>query len=255
MAVKIHAKWLPGGELEVIDFPQEVRLEPSHEYVCASGNDVVIRRMFDTRMAVRDVHRYNVKTGVVLKCPRDMHPSAKRDLPTVVLLLESPHKDEYGKRNGEYNPIAPAMGKTGRNLDDGLGYVLSQIPSGLVDGSKIIISNPIQFQASLHMIQSSLHVIPGEKMNEKVKKKVKTAVWDALWEQPCVQDCFKSRMRDYSPYIIINACTGGQKDNNGLNKKVTCFLKEKKICREIYEIDHPSGWSIPSLWRIYTGGR
>lgn len=251
--IRISANWLQGGHLDV-EIPESAEEElrelatprncSRSPYISISGNNVVIKGMFDTRMAVQDVYRYNVKAGVVLKCPRDMHPSAKRDLPTLALLLESPHKDEYGKRNGEYNPIAPAMGTTGRNLDSYLGYVLSQIQSGVVDGSKIIISNPIQFQASLHMI-----------LGGKINKDVRDAVWTALWTRQYVKSDFASRMRDYSPYVIINACTGGQKDNNGLNKKVTCFLKEKEICREIYEIDHPRGWSIPSLWRIYAGGR
>lgn len=255
--IKISANWFRGGHFDV-EIPDSAerklrrlaspRNRSRSPYVSISGNNVVIKGMFDKRMAVRDVHRYNVKTGVVLKCPQDMHPSIKRNLPTVVFLLESPHKDEYSKSNDEYNPIAPAMGTiigtTGRNLDDGLGYVLSQVRSGVADGSRIIISNPVQFQASLHMI-----------LQDKLNTSVRNAVWTALWQHQGrhIKNCFASRMENYNPYLVINACTGGQDDNNGLNKQVTRFLKEEKICREIYEINHPSSWSIPNLWGIYVG--
>ena len=245
MAVWISADWLPQNEkLYVGNFPTEVEerleeLRPDHEYIQISGGDVVIKRMFDKCMAVRDVYRYNVKTGIALKCRQDVHPSIKSDLPTIVLLLESPHRSEY---DSERKPIAPAGGKTGANLDDGLDYVLSQIKSEVVDGSRIIVSNPVQFQTSLHMI------LP--KPEKKYKDALKISVWKAVWSHQYIEGGFESRMEKYAPYLVINACTGGQEDDKGLNKQVTDFLKRKKICRKIYEIDHPFSWKIPILHPI-----
>ena len=109
VAVRIHADWLQDGDsIEVTDFPQDVTLDPSHPYVSTSEGNVVIDQMFDRQMAVQDVHRYNIRAGVALRCP-DVLPSVNCDLPTVVLLLESPHKKEYHRNAYDGNRTADAV--------------------------------------------------------------------------------------------------------------------------------------------------
>ena len=262
MIVWIRADWLQDGDIEVKDFPQDVCLDPDHPYVSTSGGNVIIDQMFDACMKVRDVYRYKIeKHGnlVVRRLHQDKDVREECDLPKIILLLESPHRDEYCNNR----PCAPAMGQTGRNLDrqtgdncgSGLSCVLSQtqIRNSIRDGSsRIIISNPIQFQASLHMI-----------LQGKMNRDVRNAVWNSLWQHQDrrIQNCFAARMEIYDPYIIINACTKGYNrkgellEENKLQKKVTAFLKtfleESGICCEVYEINHPSSWfsrEYPYQW-------
>lgn len=267
MAVRIRARWLQDGDIEVKDFPQDMEQglmdlansNPDHDYVCAStsGSDVVIKRMFDADMKVPDVYRYKIeKDGnlIVQRVGSDKNVLKECHLPTIVLLLESPHKDEYCNNR----PIAPARGTTGRNLDSHLSGVLSPIRNRIFNGSRVIISNPVQFQTSLHMIleslkQSNLSEQDKKKLKEKFKDKenkckVKDAVWRFFWERNHIQSHFAFRMKEYDPYIVINACTG--EGGTGLNKKITDFLKNREICCEIYEIRHPSRWTIPKLRKI-----
>ena len=217
------------GDIEVTDFPQDVTLDPDHSYVSVSGRNVIIDRMFDACMKVPDVYRYKIENDGNLSVQRlcqDKDVREECDLPTIVLLLESPHRDEY--RNNR--PCAPAMGATGRNLDSHLCSVLSCIRHSIRNGSsRIILSNPVQFQTSLHMI---LH---------EMNREVRDAVWNALWCHPYIRSRFESRMRAYNPYIIINACTGGRKPE-GLRRKVSDFLQQAQICGRIYKGSHPSGW-------------
>ena len=201
---------------------------------------MVIDQMFDACMKVRDVYRYKIEKDIDLiaqRVGRDKAVWEECHLPTIVLLLESPHTDEYD--NGK--PIAPAMGTTGRNLDSHLGGVLSQIRNRIFNGSRVIVSNPVQFQASLHMI-----------LRGKMNGKVRDAVWRSLWQHQdqYIQNCFASRMENYSPYIVINACTKGYQGKGELQKKVTALLTEKRNYREIYEISHPSRWTIPKLRKV-----
>ena len=240
--VGISANWYQGGRGHFnVEIPESAEQKlrdltnPDNPYVSISRNKVVISQMFNSDMKVADVYRYGIEKDrdlIAQRIGRDKAVWEECHLPTIVLLLESPHGDEYDKSN---KPIAPAMGTTGRNLDNCLGWVLSQIRGRIFNGSRIIISNPVQFQTSLHMIL-------GGKMNGEVK----VPVWNALWHRQYVKGCFVSRMANYNPYLVINACTGGQ-DENGLKRIVTGFLKKKGICREIYEINHPVNWNISKL--------
>lgn len=267
MAVKIHAGWLPDEGLEIGNFPQWVERQLANHrppYVSTSGGDVVIDQMFDDCMKVRDFYRYKVeKDGglIAQRVGNDRRGKSVQEeccLPTIVLLLESPHMGEYDTSN---RPIAPAMGRTGDNLDrqtgnncgSGLNCVLSKIGHKICNGSRIIISNPVQFQASLHMILEPLERNIGE-IDRGTKRTVTSTVWRSLWRCDDIQNCFASRMIGYNPYIVINACTGGQ-GRYGLNKDVTAFLanflKERGMCCEIYEIGHPSSWfcwKYPYQW-------
>lgn len=149
---------------------------------------------------------------------------------TIVLLLESPHQFEYDKYN---NPIAPAQGTTGDNIDKNIINVIAEIivvhGSVLSEGDyRIIICNPIQYQTSLFMYH-----------NQKLKDEYATLrnqVWRKLWENENVKEDFKKRMDLYKPCLIINACT------YALQEKVTNYLINNKYSN-IYTTYHPSYWN------------
>lgn len=183
---------------------------------------------------------------------------------SIVLLLESPHKDEYEYNGGRIvRHKAPASGSSGSNIDSCLGNVLSGIEEQqlIVPGRHVIISNPIQFQTSLHAIhEKSVSKSPWNKLRDNV--------WNTLWEEPQIEQDFRERLPTYSPHLIINACTGNWTppeflartddltSKHGLKCLVTKFVRAELPTVPLYEAHHPAykSWKLCNdihLRRIY----
>ena len=155
---------------------------------------------------------------------------------SIVLLLESPHVDEYDE---DFNPIAPAQGMTGcainLKISECLNDIFNMCPYAKVDDGEypLIIGNPIQWQTSLH------HIL-GLNLWEQTGKSIRNKVWRTIWEQVCVKNDFNDRLKSYGSVLIINACTSGLKD---LVKK---YLKEhylKEHSKKQVICYHPCIWS------------
>jgi len=200
---------------------------------------------------VPDVWRYTVQVSdsgrtVVLKPnTRASIPSNYMDVPaadaagreSILLVLESPHKDEYLRVNGLLIPRAPAQGRgifgAGRGIHMYGHYVLSRL--NLLDGAyPLIIANPVPYQCSL------VSVPPGKPraLDEKVKP-VRDHVWRQLFGLTPVRQDFLARCKSYSPRVVLNCCT------KELRAELTDFL-----CNELssnfaqhpmlFECEHPS---------------
>ena len=221
-------------------------------------NDVLVENFFGMNNRVPDVSRYRIcNAGCCIRhdnryricndryinphcgiSGKDLKRQLQPEIRNIVLLLESPHKDEY--QPGNINcPIAPANGNTGDNIDRWLSTVLSCIEEQqlIVPGGHVIISNPIQFQTSLHAI----HGQPLEDMWERLRNNV----WWTLWNEQRIRQCFRERLVDtYNPCLIINACTGNftavrQRRNQDLRRNVTKFIREHLPIVPLYETKHP----------------
>ena len=249
------------------------------EHVVPCGNDaILVKNFFDVNNKVPDVSRYRIGAGgccvrhdnryhicndryLIPHCDvsrkdlaRLLQRQQRRQVRNIVLLLESPHKDEY--QPGNINcPIAPANGATGDNIDRCLGTVLRQIKGALINArldeaefikpdSHVIISNPIQFQTSLHAIH-------GKSLQKKWVT-LRNNVWWTLWNEQRIQRNFRARLKRYNPSLIINACTGKRstKDvltrtdaltrTHGLRSLVTRFVREELPKVPLYEAYHPA---------------
>lgn len=194
---------------------------------------------------VNDVHRYwiNYEKGKLTKQFIDKKNtkfskskyaddiiSENYEDKTIVLLLESPHKDEYDSCN---NAIAPAQGKTGENIDKNIITLLRELESlnpGLFNEGRyrFIICNPIQYQTSLYMYHK--HELEDD------YRTLRNRCWKKIWRDENIQEDFKSRLDLYKPILIINACT------SALQIKVTQYLKENNY-NNIYTTYHPSYWN------------
>ena len=162
----------------------------------------------------------------------------------IVLLLESPHKKEYGKEGNVYyinRPLVPAKGSTGENIDRDLGMVLSRIDDQqlIMPGCHVIISNPIQFQASLHAIH-------GQSLRERTGKwrTLRDHVWQTLWneEDEYIKKCFLDRLEGYYPKVIINACTGKLDEDGSLKRLVNDFVYAQLPHVPLFTVAHPASW-------------
>ena len=122
----------------------------------------------------------------------------------IVIILESPHKDEYSKQI-----TAPAMGTTGENINKYLLDILNKKignPQGDKKEYDVILMNAIQYQTSLG--------IDTEYFRDRV--------WLTLWNKGVARDEFIRKLEDYKPDIIFNFCT------NGRHKKDLIYILDKK---------------------------
>lgn len=233
-------------------------------HVQIDGGDVIVRGFFGVDNKVPDVSRYRI--GAVGPCAPDekYHISndryviphcalsedishcdifgpaleqelqqQRREVRNIVLLLESPHSEEYGE--SVMYPEAPARGRTGRNIDQYLGTVLSRIQGGFTEvDCHVIISNPIQFQTSLHAIH-------GQNLWDSKWTTLRNKVWRALWHKLSIRQDFGERLNGYNPSVIINACTGSLKDD--VHTFVgTLFNENRQVAPPCYKVSHPVNW-------------
>lgn len=262
MSIEIEVTWPIIKTVPIPDsgpFAADIRgLNLRPDLVRTVGNNIVISQMFGSNCVVQDVNRYAIDNA---ECPQRLqikshniaafqpfvatYPYVDR-VPTpssteqfaLVILLESPHRDEFGASVG--SPIGPARGVTGEGIDRYLETVLRDdercrclIRRRRPD--RVIITNPIPFQTSLYAIHRG-RLDKWRTLRDKI--------WRELWKLEdsngcCVfQRCLLTKLQRYNPALIINACTGGEK---GLGLKVTKVLSQHypDLC---IKKNHPSSW-------------
>ena len=113
----------------------------------------------------------------------------------IIIILESPHKDEYIIKENKCIGY-PAMGQTGISIKK---YLQNIINNKLIDELDsqyeydIILMNSIQYQTSL-----------GE--NPKL---FRDRIWTTLWIKYELRSNFIERLKEYKPDIIFNFCSKG----------------------------------------------
>lgn len=227
-------------------------------HVCKGSQEPIdLIGMFSPGNRVRDVDRYRVSpttTGYRLvphpRCEVVPQHNAFKDFltgatepgsfaGTVIVILESPHEKEYV--DGNVNcPIAPAQGTTGCNIEMLLPYLLSADAIAKADLlvtniNRVIIANPVQFQASLWSIHRGCLEVEGEKLNWRT---LRNAVWKTLWSQLEKRN-FADRLRTYCPTLILNCCTAE------LQPLVTDWLRSSDYGPITFTTTHPSAWNVP----------
>ena len=234
------------------------------DLVRTSPDRLHIRNLFGRHNIVQDVDRYAIVdcgTGVAVN-DHDLLPGAECvseypyvDRPaehhfegaTLVLLLESPHRDEYG--GSIRNPVAPARGRTGAGIHKHLSSVLRSCDR-LLDlvrpqtPMRVVIANPIPYQTSAYAIH-------GGRLSAGDSASLRDKIWRALWtiESPngtrVFQHDFLRRLGLYAPEVIVNACTGG-KAKGGLRRLVTNALPSEYRDR-LFVAHHPAAWKSETV--------
>lgn len=253
-----------GQELEVnvpgVTAKELVDVSRAHYPPPPAIDRVIINHTFGVQNIVPDVDRYRFRLahGRIALRPHpacEVSPCSNHyyDMPpedpnadyskTIVIVLESPHKDEYLRDVSQ--PIAPAQGSTGSNIQDYLDCVIRKCPAlcDELEGieARVVLANPVQFQTSLASVVrwSDWHL-------------VRDAVWRDIWNSQLIQEDFEARLESYSPDIIINACThdaGCKRERCGRNAdckkhKIRAFLAGLSGDLDPYEIAHPFSWHL-----------
>lgn len=171
----------------------------------------IVHGIYEPKLRVHDVFRYlitiNAK-GTVSMVPSggkigkwgDRDASEPRKRPSIVLIIESPHRHEYDYDEG-FKPKGPAQGPTGKKIHELLCEMLQRanvldLPVGDYD---LLIVNPVQFQASLHRLH-------GKSLNgNSVVQGLRDRSWRAIYKLE--RQNFLKRMNRYRPYAVLMACT------------------------------------------------
>lgn len=182
---------------------------------------------FDDTKKIKDVWRYDLSiSGEELKL--DEFKDDKDICNTknnILIILESPHKDEYDE---DFKPLSPAKGATGYAFSK---YFLSHALPILKNLGMhlnnnqtygVCFVNPVQYQTSLHEIHK-----------KGLKSDLRDKVWRALY--PKCKIGFEERLKSYEPKFIINACTSKLKRD--LDEVLNGVVGEK------FETSHPSNWN------------
>jgi hypothetical protein len=232
------------GEFVEVDLDPEVL-----SHICSAPSfRVALADAFTLRCRVPDVWRYtvHVRGGEVLQRVLAAEPSILSNYPdrpaadaagskTILLILTSPHKDEYVKKpNGQLAPKAPAQGRNwlgaGRAIHSYGHDVLRKLD--LADGEySLVIANPVPYQCSLSS------VAPG--YPAPLDPTVRDHVWRQLFRLKVIRRDFLDRCRRYRPQIILNCCT------TPLRPELTdfiCdnFLQEDGAEATLFESEHPA---------------
>lgn len=158
-------------------------------------------------------------------------PPSDKHIEKVLLILESPHKDEFGDG---FKPIAPAQGSTGTNIKNKIKCLLQQIEKcqnigcnekeNLQNDYLITIYNPVPYQTSLNYILNA----------KEINKHVKEMVWRYAWfNKRCMLD-FTGYLITQEYDIVINACT------EDLQPYVSCAIHNAEKIKTEYSVYHPS---------------
>lgn len=239
MALKINVTW--PEHLEQICIQMDCsNMESISSKATKDGAQITVDGAFGPGNRVCDEDRYRIgrESEGPLECCESGAPFDR----TLVLLLESPHENEYA--NGCIDrPLAPALGETGRNIRDHLMHVIRECNHlyscfGQDVKVRVMIANPIQFQCSLVSIIK----------NFSSWKKARDDVWKALWNREPIRNEFGERLAGYCPNFVINACTHDVGcDRRRCSRNPECkkniigaFLAENFGDRRRYEVPHPS---------------
>ena len=222
---------------------------PPDQYLCSvhGGQHLLVRGVFGKAQRVCDVDRYRVIRGDDLQLKltnpdnspiggefvNDSPQQEFEDCKTLIVLLESPHRQEF---DSNLVPIGPAMGPTGRNLLDGLIDAIGRSPAvceRIASGTRVIVANPVQFQTSLFAIHRN-DSVPKCRRSE-----LRNTVWTTIWSVEEVQKDFINRIRGYRPHTILNLCTGNRSPK-GLKAHVTRKLVAAGFGAQLFVGPHPS---------------
>ena len=143
-------------------------------------------------------------------CPYATYKARK-----IVILLESPHKNEFDQN---FNPLVPLNGRSGKKFDNKIISQLQKWFNGIYISEnsifEIMLLNPVPYQTSLyHFISNKIPYQPLVGASStipvfKIDKKVRDKVWRLLFPLPCCENEMIIFLKNYNPDYIINCCTG-----------------------------------------------
>lgn len=143
--------------------------------------------------------RYSFNEQTKFKCDSVKSNVDRCAVRRLILVLESPHKEEY-QNNGAQ--VEPAKGRSGINIRAQLGELLCVNLPELRDPFEVLLVNAVRYQCSQGCSQTS-------RASRSNRDRVFRAAFSAEAQAPGKE--FGARMSDYvrAGDIVINCCTAG----------------------------------------------
>lgn len=177
-------------------------------------------------------HRENIFKGDTKNIEKDFSACEH----VIILILESPHTDEFDK-NGD--PIGPANGPTGRNIREHIAKIFPNFSD-----YHLILMNAIPFQCSLGVA------------TEHFRDNVFKAAWDddkvgAGFFEDRLKKLLYKLQKNSKNVVIVNACTIATDKNFEDLHCMACkiiqdviqdVMKKNKFALTFYHTVHPSSW-------------
>ncbi len=156
----------------------------------------------------------------------------------IVVILESPHKDEYDPIT--LQALGPAMGVTGVNFKTYFDTLLNGKWKNVLKKGQhsIVLFNAVQFQCSLGNKLSGM----ASYKNKKKRDENFLLCLDDVNNNDMIK-----RLKAIRPTLVINLCTVGLKKNN-LCEHVSSLLRQGTI--NYTNGTHPSRWNNPMHRKI-----
>lgn len=171
---------------------------------------------------------------------------APKELSPVVLILESPHFEEYRDRD---HPV-PAAGETGEGIRDYLQMALELLRGANLRRRPLILANAIRYQCSLG----------GCSTSGIATRFHRDSVFVRMWNLPphTARANFRARLRQYvgahqplsqvhpNGYVVINACTSGDKHSKlqrQLRMMVEDAVRDELGHGSHIRVEHPCSWA------------
>ena len=151
----------------------------------------------------------------------------KKQCKNMVLLLESPHKDEF---DSNYVPLRPANGRTGTNINKKLSSRPFTTNLDVNFDYQVLIMNPIQLQCSCyHQFRQN-----GAAGSSRTTNKVFRCLFNS--NKGNLRENFIQRLKQYQADYVLNCSTCGTKS------VVETAIKKALGCNSNYKDTHPSFW-------------
>lgn len=155
---------------------------------------------------------------------KDIKPCDMKDSKNIVIVLESPHKEEFMDATVI---IAPALGRTGYNLQKNFEKIFTEgLEINPDEEYSVILMNAIQYQCS-----------NAESLKEYRDRTDR--IWEYFWSKEG-EDSFLRRIKSYKALIIINACTGDFKRSGSIKHILQDCISKNCIDSILYSSPHPS---------------
>lgn len=161
--------------------------------------------------------------------PAQINSNYLQNLPLFIIILESPHIDEF---NTNGIAIGPAQGSTGKNIRSLLIQLLQPQTVYLQRKYRLMLVEAIPYQCS-----NNTSPIDRTNTNRLFKK---------MWRNYGGKIDFENRINQYRPDVILNACTGGihsinkGSSLNGLVQKVLRTYKQNNQSVQLLYSNHPA---------------
>ncbi|MGU8577019.1 hypothetical protein ACV3RL_09880 [Clostridium perfringens] len=220
--------------------------------ILTKQKEIEINGMFDDNTKVKDTYRYkisfeenypkfidivprkNEEDFMVNSNYKEYPISHEKEIKSIVIILESPHKDEYLEKDKHLIPKGPAQGKTGEGIKENILVLLNELQQNYDLDFKngiyrVILINSIMYQTSIY----SLHKVG---LSENLKyQKLRDNIWRQIWANKESKKLLNDRVKKSNPYLIINACTKVGKE------EISKLLSEENY-ENIIETNHPCTW-------------